>query len=294
MNDRYGEIALHPAKALTVLREIQREPSPARVAYLRNYWDESQVMILFVARISEGKRKGKLHIYDGGSRWRAKVDRDPEYIFVCWVREMTEREAAAAFLSVNRESMKPGTFHVHRVGVRAGEPEALAIKRALDEANLIADASHSRYPNGSKGEFSAFGAASRIVRGSFDRTGNWHRASAAFYFTLKLGQMAYPMLDVAGRSERAHGYHADIIQAIDRIAMWNPDLPGDPDWETHLAMAVGSKLPGDWVADAVSFLKTMPGSSHRGTVVSKLIVTHNNQGRTPAKFKLAGGFERPA
>src|SRR3954464_9159462 len=124
-----GELRHLPAKDLTVIAAIQRQPSPSRVRQFQGErWSDAKTGILSVARIKDGEYKGKLHIVDGGTRWKAKVDDDANYVFPCYVRDMTLEQAAQAFLAFNKDSMKPSAFARFQVGVRAGDKYALAIK----------------------------------------------------------------------------------------------------------------------------------------------------------------------
>lgn len=292
-----GELRHLPAKDLTVIAAIQRQPSPARVRQFQGEkWNEAKTGILSVARISEGEYKGRLHIVDGGTRWKAKMDDgDENYVFPCYVRDMTLEEAAQAFLAFNKDSMKPSAFARYRVGVRAGEDAALAMQRAFEKVPVVASQSMSTYgDNNDPGDFAAIAAGERIVLTAYKAEGDWDKASDLLAWCITLGRKAYPQ---HGDPGTAHGHDADIIQAIARIGMLNPIVIGDSDREANLARAINSwfgtgerntKLfktnqrmePSHWKVALVEATKSHGGSSSRGQQLAKLLVTNHNR-----KFK---------
>jgi hypothetical protein len=286
-----------PAKELNVIKTIQREPTPARVRqFMGEKWDDHKTGILSVARIIEGEYKGRLHIVDGGTRWKAKMnDGDENYVFPCYVRDMTVEEAAQAFLAFNKDSMKPSAFARYAVGIRAGEKSALAMKRAFESVPVMPNQSVSSYgDNGNAGDFSAIAAAERIVTTAYKAEGDWDKASDLLAWTISLGRRAYPQ---HGHTGAAHGHDADIIQAIARIAMLNSVVIDDDDREHNLAHAINTWLgtgerntklfktgqrmePPHWKVALVEATKSHGGSSSRGQQLAKLIVTNHNR-----KFK---------
>lgn len=294
-----GELRHLPAKDLTVIAAIQRQPSPARVRQFQGEkWNEAKTGILSVARISDGEYKGRLHIVDGGTRWKAKInDGGENYMFPCYVRDMTLEDAAKAFLAFNKDSMKPSAFSRYTVGVRAGEPAALAVKAALESIPLTPNPSASLYGNGdgTAGDFAAFAAAERIVLKTYAVEGDWDKASDLLAWSIKIGRRAYPQ---HGQPGTAFGHDADIIQAIARIGADNPLVLGDDQREHNLTHAVSTWLgtgdvntklfktgatmePSHWKIELMRETKNHGGSSSRGQVLAKLIVRNHNRSLTP-------------
>jgi hypothetical protein len=293
-----GELRLLPAKQLTIIKAIQREPTSARVRQFQGErWNEHKTGILSVARITEGEYTGRLHIVDGGTRWRAKInDGDENYVFPCYVRNMTLEEAAQAFLAFNKDSMKPSAFARYQVGVRAGEESALAMKRAFDAVPVNPSQSTSTFgDNNVAGDFSAIAAAERIVTTAYKADGDWDKASDLLAWCIKIGRQAYPQ---HGYNGTAHGHDADIVQAIARIGMLNPLVINDEQRERNLARAINTWMgtgerntklfktgqtmePAHWKVALVEATKSHGGSSSRGQQLAKLLVTNHNRKLKP-------------
>lgn len=298
-----GELRHLPAKELTVIAAIQRQPSPARVRQFQgDKWNEAKTGILSVARIKDGEYTGRLHIVDGGTRWKAKMnDGDEHYMFPCYVKEMTLEGAAQAFLAFNKDSMKPSAFSRYMVGVRAGEPAALAVKAALEMIPLTPNPSASPYgDDGTPGDFAAFAAAERIVLKTYAAEPDWDKASELLAWSIGIGRRAYPQ---HGQPGAAHGHDADMIQAIARIGADNPLVLGDDTREHNLARAINTWLgtgdlntklfktgatmePSHWKIELMRETKNHGGSSSRGQVLAKLLVRNHNRDMTP-KLKLS-------
>jgi hypothetical protein len=299
MSPDRGELQFLPAKNLTVIAAIQRQPSPSRVRQFQGEkWNESKTGILQVARISDGEYKGRLHIVDGGTRWKAKInDGDENYMFPCYVRDMTLEEAAKAFLAFNKDSMKPSAFSRYVVGVRAGEPVALAMKSAFELVPVSPNASVSTFGdnNGTMGEFAAIAAAERIVTTAYKAEGDWDKGSDLLAWSISTGRRAYPQFGDPGT---AHGHDADIIQAIASIGMLNPLVIGEDEREHNVTRAINTWLgqgerntklfkygqtmePAHWKVALVDATKNLGGSSSRGQTLAKLIITNHNRELKP-------------
>jgi hypothetical protein len=293
-----GTLQHLPAKDLTVLKTIQRDPSPARVRQFQGEkWNESKTGILQVARISDGEYKGRLHIVDGGTRWKAKIeDGDVNYMFPCYVREMSFEDAAKAFLAYNKDSMKPSAFAKFAVGVRAGEPAPLAVKKGLESIPLTPSQSVSSFGDTDKqGEFAAFAAADRIVQRAYAVDPDWDKAADMLAWSIRIGREAYPQ---NGQPGAAHGHDADTIQAIAKIGMANPLIIGDREREHKLTQSINTWLgdterlqklfkyrarmePSHWKVELMNVTKNHGGSSSRGNVLADLIVKNHNRKFTP-------------
>ena len=292
-----GRLEIIPARELSVIRAIQRKPTPARVRKLATNWNDEMVDLLHVARITDGEYAGRLHITDGGTRWEAKMEAgDEDYPFVCWVREMTFVEAAQRFLWLNGESMRPNAFARFAVGVRAGRPEALAIKRALDALHLVGSPGSSTYGGDDEpGEFAAFAAAERIVKKEYELTDDWDAASELLRWSIDMGRRAYPQ---HGDKATAIGHDADLVQSLAAIATLNPSLRGDEQKEHNLILGlttwyyqseVKTRLfefgqpmrPEQWRVATFAATKNAGGSGSRGTQMARQIVLNHNQKHTP-------------
>jgi hypothetical protein len=293
-----GQLLHLPAKDLTVLKPIQREPSPARVRQFQgDNWNEEKTGILQVARIAEGEYKGRLHIVDGGTRWKAKIeDGDGNYMFPCYVRTMSFEAAAKAFLAYNKDSMKPSAFAKYAVGVRAGEQAALAVKKALESIPLTPNPSVSSFGDTDKqGHFAAFAAADRIVQRAYAAEPDWDKAADMLAWSIRMGREAYPQ---NGQPGAAYGHDADTIQAIAKIGMANPLVIGNREREWNLTKSINTWLgetenlqklfkyrsrmePPHWKVELMRVTKNHGGSSSRGNVLASLIVKNHNRKYTP-------------
>jgi len=292
-----GELQHLPAKQLAVIRAIQRQPTAARIRQFQGEkWNEAKTGILQVARISDSEYKGRLHIVDGGTRWQAKMnDEDENYMFPCYVREMTLEDAAKAFLAFNKDSMKPSAFSRYVVGVRAGEHVALAMKRAFELVPVSPNPSLSTFGNGEPGDFAAIAAAERITTNAYKADGDWDKASDLLGWCITMGRRTYTQ---HGHPGTAYGHDADIIQAIAAIGMLNPLVIDDDQREHNLARAIntwlgtgerntklfkyGQKMePSHWKVALVDATKNLGGSSSRGQALAKLLVTNHNRELKP-------------
>jgi hypothetical protein len=292
-----GRLEIIPARELFVVQTIQRKPTPARVRKMASAWNDEMVDLLHIARITDGEYAGRLHITDGGTRWLAKMESgDEDYPFVCWVRDMTYVEAAQRFLWLNGESQRPNAFARFAVGVRAGRPESLAIKEALDALNLIGSPGSSTYGGDNEsGEFAAFAAAERIVKKEHEATDDWDAASELLRWSIEMGRRAYPQHDDPAT---AIGHDADLIQSLATIATLNPNLRGDEQKErslisglttwyyeseakTRLFEAGQLMKPEQWRVATFYATKNAGGSGSRGTQMARQIVLNHNQRMTP-------------
>ena len=65
--------------------------SPPAILLREGYRD----LMLLVARIKDGEHAGKLHIYDGGTRYKLGMATvGPDHVMPCWVEDMKLAEAA--------------------------------------------------------------------------------------------------------------------------------------------------------------------------------------------------------
>lgn len=218
-------------------------------------------------------------------------------MFPCYVREMTLEDAAKAFLAFNKDSMKPSAFSRYMVGVRAGEPAALAMKRAFELIPVSPNPSVSTYGdgNGNLGDFAAIAAAERIVTTAYKAEGDWDKGSDLLAWTITMGRRTYQQ---HGHPGAAFGHDADIIQAIATVGMQNPLVFGDDQKEHNLARGINTWLgkggrleklfkhgqtmePSHWKVALVDATKNHGGSFSRGQALAKLLVTNHNRELTP-------------
>ena len=290
----YGRFEILPARAFTIITRFQRTPSPARLAKLRRIWDDDDAGIVLAAKITDGEYAGRLHPYEGGTRVRVKQADDPDYLFPTWIRDMTGKQASKAFLSENKESMKPSAFSRYRVGTAAEEADALAIKTALDSLGILASEGRSVYGNGEPGEFSAFAAAERIVKRAFAIYDSWEDASLHLAWCIDMGRRAYPQ---HGVPSTALGHDADIIQALSAIGLRNNRVVDDELLAGRVVLAVNTyyagnqKLdrlfidrqtmePAHWRTAFVATRGNVGGSESRGTQIQKLVVANFHRGNS--------------
>ena len=298
-----GELRHLPAKDLTVIAAIQRQPSSARVRQFQGEkWNEAKTGILSDARISDGEYAGRLHIVDGGTRWKAKMnDGDENYMFPCYLKDMTLEGAAQAFLAFNKDSMKPSAYSRYMVGVRAGELVAHAMKRAFELVPVSPNPSVSNFGDDTAmGYFGAIAAAERIVTTAYKAEGDWDKAGDLLAWCIIMGRKTYPQ---HGHPGTAHGHDADIIQAIAGIGMLNPLVIGDDQKEHNLAHGIGTWLgagerntklfkygqpmePSHWKVALVAETRNHGGSSSRGQALAKLLVVNHNRELKPQLKKL--------
>ncbi len=289
-----GTVEIKAAKDLMIIWPIQRKATDQRVRSIFNNWDDSKVGILQVAKITDGEYKNRLHIYDGGTRWRAQVEYGSNiYPFTCWVRKMTMAEAAEKFLDENSLSQKPSAFYRYSVGIRAGKEAALAIQAALARTGLEASPTRSTYGNGIPGTFAALAAAERVVLRSYQTSGDWGLASDALAWCIEMGRKAYPQ---HGDEGTAQAHDADLIQALAVIGALNPNLTDEK--ETNLIHSMttwlgdgpltqrlfrkGDKMdPPHWRVMVIDSTKNTGGSTSRGYAMARQIVLNHNRAFTP-------------
>lgn len=286
-----GTLEIKVAKDLMVIKPIQRRPTEQRVRKLSEEWDDSKVGILQVAKITDGEYKGKLHIYDGGTRWKAKMDYGGElYPFACWVRSMTVAEAAQKFLDENSLSQKPSAFARYSVGVRAGKESALAVQKSLGKLKIEASDTKENSPN----IFTALAAAERIVTRQFGEAGDWHVASDVLAWCLDMARRAYPLV----ADHPYYGHDADLLQGLFAIQLNNPDIPHDTEKEANLLHSTTTWLgkgglkerlyhygdimtPSHWRVVVIDATKQGGGSSSRGYQMGRQIALNYNQKLKP-------------
>lgn len=278
-----SELSLYKAQDLTVIAELQRKPTDQRLRQMIDTWDPQLEGILFVARITDGDHAGELHVYDGGTRWKAQMEHgDPEYIFVCWVKDMTEQQAALAFIAFNTMSSRPHAYYQYHVGIHAGTDWALAIQAALAGTGVSAGQSPST------DVIAAVTAMKRIVVAAHrtaDRGGSTDPWSAAVHHlseTLRIARL------MQGDDEWPGGdcWQADFLQAIAGVLAKNDGvIPDEARWKNVCA----SRGIAQWVRTAQGRREGLGGSESRSNFVRYTIVDAYNRGLRSARNRLNGG-----
>ena len=298
-----GTLEIRKASEISLIPAIQRKPTDDRLRKLAREWDERKIGVIELARITDGEYKGRLHPTDGGTRVVCQqVYGDPDYLFLCIIRNRKFKEAAQDFLWRNGLSMKPSAFSRYLVGVRAGEPAALAIEAALTELGLSGSPSSSTYGNGEAGTFAAFAAAERIVASAYRVSDEWEAASSHLHWVLATCREAYPQ---HGDKGTAVAHDADLIQAISVLALLNPVKLVDPVVRLELIHAMttwqytseaktrlfdtGSLMrPEHWKVATMHATKNTGGSSSRGSQMARQIGLNYNQGPSRLTVPPAG------
>jgi hypothetical protein len=270
---------LIPARDLTVILRIQADRSPDRVRQRAREWNEMLLTPLLVVVLTDGPDKGRKHICDGGTSWRAKTAsylpagaRDPGYVFSCLVREGTEQEAARLYLAVNRDNKKPTAVDNYNVGLAAKEPVFVAMHRALGMNNLTVGQRASFGADGEPGVVAGVAACERIMKAGYGEWDDWDRASAHLSWTLQLARRIY---------KDDHAHDADLLQAIARIGLFNPQFVHEVTIEDRFVQTV-SALPAEtWVAKAQASraseqMATSGGSASRAAHMARVLVAAHN------------------
>jgi hypothetical protein len=275
-----GRLEQYRLGDLTVLEEIQRVPKDSRIKTLgRNGWQAKKQGILLVAKITDGEYTGKLHVYDGGTRWRLGLRTVGEdYVMPCWVEDMTLAEAAEKFDIFNSESKKPSPYDHYKVGIAYGEPHQTAIKRAFDQIGVVG-AETSSYGNGEPGEVAALVACKNVVVGGYKERKDlpederWEAGSDRLVEVLEILRDAY---------DTADAHDGDMIQAVARVRAQNGAIADEA--RAHLVQMIGTIGSAQWRSMAQNVQEasgSQGGSQSRANFIATLIATEHN--RTAAK-----------
>lgn len=238
----HGEQQLLKASEMKVLPHIQRRATESRLRGLAGNWDPDKEGIILVALINGGPHANVLHPYDGGTRVLAQqVYGDPDHKFVCWVRRMSEKQAAKAFLAHNVDSRKPSMYSQYMVALEAGDDWAHAIDRALTAVGVQVGEYAAR------DKLAAIKACERIVT---------HRSHAGDFNVASDHLKAVLRLTMAGYPNSGEAYDADLIQAVSRIMIDNPTLDRD-----RLRAVMARKPVGLWRQQAQNVIGSLAGTS---------------------------------
>lgn len=281
-DDDLGVAEVVRARELTVVSRIQRIPSDDRVRRLAMSWDKLKCGPLVVAFLTDGRDKGVYHICDGGTRWRAKTStvvlpelRDPEYRFFCFIKEMTEVDAARLFQALNRDSMKPSAADNHKVDVVAGDLRALTIEAAVTRHGLVVGNGTSYGDDQTPGVVAAVRAMERIADDGFGRWKSWPQVEEHLYWVLAITRRCYT-------DSRAH--HADLIQAVAWLGALNAQLHADVKQQDALEMTIRALGLNEWLLRAQQTkaneqAATSGGSRQRSVYLARALVAAANRGK---------------
>lgn len=257
-----GTLDLMYAKDIQVLAHIQRTPPDSRLRSMATNWDPAKEGVIMVAEITDGVFVGVHHAYDGGTRVMAQQKYgDPDYVFECWVKKMTEKEAAEAMLAHNLLSRRPSAYSQYMVALQAGQEWAVVIDSALMSHGLVV----AEAPTSTK--VAAVVACHRIVDKFLPDSA---AAEAHFNDVLDVTMAAYPGSPDA--------YNADLLQAVSRILLDHAMIVD----RSRLVAIISAKSVGRWVAAATAAMHGMAvtsgGSESRAnTLRYELIQTYNKR-----------------
>jgi hypothetical protein len=276
-----GRLELHRLGDLTLIEAIQRVAKDSRIKTLgRNGWQPKKQGILLVAKITDTEHAGKLHIYDGGTRYRLGLETvGAEYVMPCWVEDMRLAEAAEKFDIFNSESKKPTPFDHYKVGVAYGEPHQVAIKTALDKLGLVGAETSSYGTVDRPGEVAALVACRHVVSGGYKElkdapeADRWKAGSERLVEVLEILRDAYSTSDA---------HDADMIQAVARVRALNGEM--SPETRSHFVQTVGNLSSALWRSMAQNVQEasgSQGGSQSRANFIATLLATEHN--KTAAK-----------
>ena len=299
-----GEYRPVKVRDLVVLSHLQRIAPDSRIRKMAAEWDDEKASHLKVGHILDGPNKGVLHVYDGGTRAMCRgvdiiskghrhnmADKlpagafDPDYMFKCVIDPMTEVEAARQFHVCNGLARKPGKLQEYRVGLIAGEVDALAVEHGLSLVGLIAETTSATYGNGEPGNVGAIAACYRVVEdgkraaasaGITDIAEQWEHGSALLADSLRLSRQAF---------QNADGHDADIIQAVARLLRFNDMLsnPSNPKYvqtRQRLSSTLGSAAVAAWRSQSIMArdqATTYGGSASRSIHMARVIAERVNK-----------------
>jgi len=275
---RFGEYIIEPVKELNVYSNIQRQAPAQRIKEIAGNWDEDRAGILLVALLTDGAHEGTYHVYDGGTRKQAaEMANGPDYEMPCWIREMTEQEAADQFLIFNKESKQPGQYDLYRIGLEADRPLMLAVQSAFNVHKLVGGTGTPTYGTPQEpGKVSALAKCMQIIGHWVDSGKSYQEASKMLSAILRVGRMAYP------DSKDAH--HGDLLQAIHRLYFVNETKLKQKANRDRLVERLQRNTLMGWQAK-VNQVKATGGSDSRGNYLAYFIGSEYNK-RWPEQKKL--------
>ena len=284
---RRGTFRLMPVKRLDVFYEIQRKPTDQRLKELEARWEDERAGVFLVAKLTDGPYEGQHHITNGGTRFRTieamYADDLDKIVLPCHIAEMTMEEAAIEFLSENKDAKSPHFYYQYIVGLRAGEPVMIAIHDALDEVGIEAG-KYSVYgsDNGVVGIMSSLKACERIVAMHVKMGDTHDEAALKLADVIERCRMAYP------GDKSAHS--ADLIQAINRLIVLNPDKLNKSEGRARLIKTLAKSSVAAWNTQATNARK-FGGSESRGTYMAYYIGREYNKRMSQSKKLVIPKFE---
>lgn len=260
-------------KDLTVLYHIQRVPKDAAIRKLRREWEDDKAGVLLVALLTDGASKGALHVYDGGTRWMAKGS-EPTYRFYCFIKPMTEQDAARATWTFNNEQRRHSAYQSHLVGVAAEFPLSLSLKNVLDRVGL-----EPWERSSTRERFAAIKAGERILKDTYAKT-----------FAHKGGTLLYPkdttdderwdiaierLLGIIHLMREAYSdataHDGDMIQAVAALWSLNADKLEQSAVRERLIGTLSERTVAYFRIKAQEEHQTYGGSESRGKTMARIV-----------------------
>ena len=265
---RFGEYAVLSVGDLQCYPHIQRQAPPHRVEQIAKAWDDGKGGILLVALLTDGEYAGEWHVYDGGTR-RAACERanGRDYTMPCWVREMSEQDAADQMLTFNLDSRKPGQYDLFRIGLEAERAPMLAVKVALDRHGLVAGRKATDGSNGEPPKVAALGKCLQLVEQYVGKGHGWDAAAAHLAGVFDITRAAY---------ENRDAYKGDLLQAVHRLTVDNQRALASKANRRRLADKLAERTLKGWEAE-VSTVQALGGSDSRGNYLAHFVGTAYNR-----------------
>lgn len=277
----HEKVPLVRAGDLDVIAAIQRTPTTQRIKQLSgDNWVEEKRGILLVARITDTRHKGTLHIYDGGTRWRAAVKtHGPDYLFPVYILDMTYKEAAAAFMANNTDARLPSKYYQYLIGLECEPtlyPQYFAIRDAMSALGLEVG-THPTYGNGAPGVVAAVTACERIVSDWKKSLGTWEEASARLAEIIAYCREIY---DYDG------AHNADLMQAMSLLWVLNPDDFSRDSFRDSFRRKTEKYSVSQWSQKAKEAAESQGGSESRAVHLARRLARNYNLGRRSEKYML--------
>ncbi len=146
----HAELQWLTPSALTVVPELQRRVTSARVRKMAKDWNIDYVGVLEAAVMTDAEGNDILHVIDGQHRYRAAeefgaLNGAEVSLPVVVYNDLTRTQVAELFLARNNMAKKVGAYDNHMIGLEAGEALALCIQGAFDNSKFEISRSATAY-----------------------------------------------------------------------------------------------------------------------------------------------------
>ena len=235
--------------ALTVVPELQRRVTVARVRKMAREWNIDYVGVLEAAvMMVEGEEI--LHVIDGQHRYRAAeefgaMNGAEVSLPVVVYNNLTRTQVAELFLARNNMASKVGAYDNHMIGLEAGDSLAICIQGAFDNSKFEVGRSANAYT------VAAIGNVQKQA-GLISRQSDMTHAGEVIEESLAVIAQAWPKEG----AERVQGH---IIRAL----MWFHGEHGilNTAGEARLVRVLKAETPKAWRIKAVKSKEDQPFSS---------------------------------